>query len=297
MIIQNRSRKWALAFASGLVLAGVSTLSVRAADISRAEEVVDGDPVRIVRDTEFQRLLDSASSAKTVDEFETRVIPLRRAAEKDWPQFFAQLLYRYEQHREEDGEVKSKAFVGRVLAELKPEHSAAVGAIAPQLDNEEPIIAGFASELLRSLEDKSVSRESNFTGYRGIVEADFHAERATRASLIRRMYASDPALAMKSLVRAYQLRDLEEIRKVLLGDRDVERVLWKRQFGIEVTDEELKTATDSMEAFARHSRWWVRLYVAKMGHSHPELVPVTSMETLKQDRHWLVRETAQGLGK
>lgn len=281
----------ALAVAALLFVSGTAS-SMCFADVSNAEDVVEGDAVRITPDAEFQRLLDQVASAKTQDEFETRVIPLRRVAEKDWPKFFAQLLLRYEAHLGEDGEVTSKILVGRVLAELKPAHSAAVEALAPQLDNVEPVIAAFASELLRSFEDKSVSREADFTGYRGIVEANQRAERPTRASLIRRMYASDAGLAMTSLMRAYQLRDLEEIRFILLGERDIERVLWKRQFGMDVTDEETKAAEDAMEAFARHDRWWVRLYAVTMGRIHPELLRDGLMSTLKRDRHWLVRETA-----
>ncbi|MCB9852246.1 MAG: hypothetical protein H6819_04055 [Phycisphaerales bacterium] len=282
-----------LAVAAVLSVGGTAS-NLCLADVSRAEDVVEGEAVRITRDAEFQQLLDRVSSAKTRDEFETRVIPLRRAAEKDWQQFFAQLLLRYEAHLEADGEVTSKTFAGRVLAELKPAHSAAVEALAPQLDNEEPVIAAFASELLRSYEDKRVAREADFTGYRGIVEADYRAGRATRASLIRRMYASDAGLAMKTLMRAYQVRDAEELRAILLGERDIERVLWKRQYGIDVSEEELKAATDAMESFAGHARWWVRMYVAKMGHAHPDLAPAPSMEKLTHDRHWLVRETAQG---
>lgn len=293
-MMKKRPRLWNCGLWIGALFVGSTALVARAAGVSHAEAVVEGEPVRIVRDASLQRLLDSVASAKTRDDFETRVIPLRREAEKDWPNFFAQLLYRYELHRTEDGEAKSKAFVGRVLHELRPGHSAVVEALAPQLDNEKPVIAAFTSELLRSYEDKHVSRPSDFTGYRGIVEADYRAERATRASLIRRMYASDAGLAMTSLMRAYQLRDLAEIRTILLGERDVERVLWKRQYGIDVTQDELKTATDATESFARSARWWVRLYVAKMGRSHPDLVPEVVMEQLSHDAHWLVREIASG---
>lgn len=294
MIRDDWMNKGVRPLALGLLLVGASALSVRASDVSRAEEVVEGEPVRIVQDAEFQRLLDNVAAAQTIDDFETRIIPLHRAAEKDWPTFFAQLLDRYAQQRETGGEVKANAFVGRVLSELKPERSAAVEALAPQLDNENPVIASFASKLLVSFEDKGVSRPSDFTGYRGIVEADYRAGRATRASLIRRMYASDAGLAMTSLMRAYQLRDLNEIRAILLGERDIERVLWKRRYGIKVTSNEELAARTAMETFARHARWWVRLYVAKMGHAHPELVPSALMEALTRDTHWLVREVAQG---
>jgi len=295
--LESQTKSWAWGLCLCACVVGALATGARAADVSRAEEVVEGESVRIVRDVAFQRLLGEVAATKSDDAFETKLIPLRRAAEKDWPGFFAQLLLRYSDQREEAGEAATKLFVGRVLAGLKPERSAAVEALAPQLDNEVPVIAAFASELLRSFEDRSVSRESDFTGYRGVVEADYRADRATRASLIRRMYASDAGLAMTSLMRAYQVRDLAEIRAILLGERDIERVLWKRQYGMDVTTEELKAATDAMDAFSRHDRWWVRLYVAKMGHAHPDLVPSDRMESLTRDLHWLVRETALATSK
>lgn len=288
-----RMNDWKNRLRIGLVILAIGATNTMAAD-GRPGDVVEGDPVKIVRDGTMQRMFVSVAAAKEATTFETRLIDLRRAAEADWPKFFAQLLLRHAERLEEEGEVKSKAFAGRVLHALQPTRETAMEALAPHLDNESPVIAGFASELLRSLEDKSVDRESDFTGYRGIAEADYRAERATRASLVRRMYASDAGQAMTSLMRAYQVRDLEEIRTIRLGERHVERVLWKRQHGIEVTADELKAATDAMEAFARHERWYVRLYVAKMGWGTSGLVTQAQMESLTRDRHWLVRETAQG---
>ena len=139
---QTKSWAWGLCLCA-CVVGGLAT-GVRAADVSRAEEVVEGESVRIVRDVAFQRLLGDVAATKSGDAFETKLIPLRRAAEKDWPGFFAQLLLRYSDHREEAGEAATKLFVGRVLAGLKPERSAAVEALAPQLDNEVPVIAAFA---------------------------------------------------------------------------------------------------------------------------------------------------------
>ena len=258
------------------------------AGLAIAQEVRAAPAVRIEPAADWQRLLQGAADAKDANDFDERLIPLRRLAERDWPTLFSQLLHFYD-HLDRPRSQRD-ALVGRILHGLKPSRHAAIVAIAPHLDNDIASICATAARLLAHYEDASPERGADFSPYRDIIEQNVRAGRPTSEALIRHLFATDASLALRTLVRAFQLRDLDEIRAILKSERAVAQWNWKQRFGIALEPSDETAAIRAIEDCAAHARWWVRLYAIKTITAHAELATPDATSRLEGDTHPLVAE-------
>ena len=269
------------------------TCVVAAHAASAPEDVYEAPPLRIQPDPAWQRLMQSVVDAKDANGFDERLIPLRRLAESDWPACFAQLLHFHS--RLHDDPAMRDAIIGRILHGLHPTRHAAITAIVPHLDNEDASIRDTARRLLAHYDDRAPTRDADFAPYRDIIEQNVRLQRPTSESLIRHLYTTDAALSLKTLIRACQLRDLEEIRAILVNERAIAQWQWKRRYGIEVLPEDEQDARRALEAMAGHARWWVRLYAVAMMQTHAELITPAALGRVANDGHHLVREAVLAL--
>ncbi len=252
------------------------------------QEVLPAPAVRIAPDGDWQRLLQSTVDAKDANAFDEQLIRLRRLAERDDPSLFSQLLHFHDQI--DRPPAQRDALVGRILKGLNLPRHAAILAIVPHLDNEVASIRATTARLLAHYEDASPEREADFSPYRDIIEQNVRAGRPTSEALIRHLFATDASLALRTLVRAFQLRDLDEIRAILKSERAVANWSWKRRYGIAVEPSDETAAVRAVEDGAAHTRWWVRLYAIKTLAAHAELASPVATSRLEADPHSLVAE-------
>jgi len=185
---------------------------------------------------------------------------------------------------------KSRALIGNVLRRLDLSRQALVAALSPHLDSRNATIQQMVRDLLRSYEDRSASRPPDFSAYRAIIEADVRAGYAPQRSLVVFMYESDPGTALLTMLRAYQLRDPEQIKPILWAEHLVADLFWRRRFGFVASTAVDAAAIQQLEKLSQHDRWWVRLYVMAVVSAHPELGSPELTARLRRDRNALVRE-------
>jgi len=105
------------------------------------------------------------------------------------------------------------------------------------------------------------------------------------------MFDADPGTALTTLLPAYQLRDIEEIKQILWAEHVVSDLLWKRRYGFVARDAIEPAATEQLEKMSHHARWWVRLFVARIASDDTELASPATIDRLKGDSFSLVKET------
>ena len=252
----------------------------------RALEAVDDRPIEIVPDDAYQSALSELVAAPDQATFDTRMDQFVRRFEKDADRLIPQLMWHAARH---PGDSKSKAVVGRVLARLSAPKEVIVAALAPLLDNQDESIRSNVRNLLHGLEDQSATRPPDFSAYRAIIEADTRAAREPQNSLVQFMYDSDPGIALQTLVRAFQLRDPDEIKPILWAEHIVAELLWKRRYGFVERDFVDNATRGEIARLSIHPRWWVRMYAAAMAAAHPELATPDVVKRLKADADVRVR--------
>lgn len=191
--------------------------------------------------------------------------------------------------------IARQALVGRILKIADIPTEQLVRILAPHLDNREQNVVALARELLYRCEDHSPTRPPDFSPYRAIIEEDVRAHREPSRSLIRHMYQSDPSAALLTLIRAYQLRDPNEIKPILWAEHTVADLMWKRRYGFVERRAGDPVVTTELEKLARHDRWWVRLYAAEIIAANPELGTAATRTRLEADPHDLVKQVVGSL--
>lgn len=253
----------------------------------RAVEAVADRPIEIVPDNTYQSALSEMAAAPDRATLDARVDQFVHRHEEDADRLIPQLMW-FSAKR--PGDAKSNAVVGRVLARLSAPKEVIVAALAPHLDNQNEAIRSNVESLLRGLEDQSATRPPDFSAYRAIIEADTRAGREPQNSLVRFMYDSDPGVALQTLVRAFQLRDPDEIKPILWAEHVVAELLWKRRYGFVERDFVDNATQAEIARLSIHPRWWVRMYAAAMVAAHPELAAPDVLKRLKADADIRVRE-------
>ena len=187
-------------------------------------------------------------------------------------------------------DANARIVVGKALKMLDVPRSEFVEVVVPFLDSSDEAVRGVARELLIEHEDHSPTRPPDFSAYRALLESQIRAAGEPQASLVRHMYESDPGLALLTLMRSFQLRKPAEIKPILWAEHIVADLLWKRRYGFVKATYIDQAAVEQLEKLSRDSRWWVRLYVARIVRLHPELGALELVNRLMADQHALVRE-------
>lgn len=240
----------------------------------------------IVPDSAIQSSLESIARADSAASREAAILRLIDQHRGRGEVLVPQLLSFAARQSADSG---SRSVVGRVLRRLELPKPVLVKALAPHLDNADSQVRRIAGSLLSETEDRSADRPPDFSGYRAVIEADVRAGRPPQESLILFMYASDPGAALRTLVRACQLRDPAEIKPILWAEHVVADLLWKRQHGFIPPTGVEPAAKQQLESLSRHGRWWVRLYLAEVLRNHAELGSPELLRRLSADPNPLVR--------
>jgi hypothetical protein len=269
--------RWVAACAVALLLV---TAVVPAADAPA------GGKLRIDPDPAIQSAIIEAGHATDKAAFDIQVHRLNEMSRVDLPRFVAQIMLYSAIHSKD---AATKPLVGRILKQLDLQRESVVAALVPHLDNAAPAIVKNTRELLAGYEDRSVTRGPDFSAYRAIIEADVQAGREPQTSLVGFMFESDPGAALRTMVRSMQLRKPDEIKPILWGEHLVAELLWKRQYGFVKPTDVDAAAVEQVEKLSRHNYWWVRLYVAAIIKTHPELGTRELMNRLAADANACVR--------
>ena len=240
----------------------------------------------LIGDAAVQSALAEAAATRDVEAFEAAARRVWVLADRDAERFVGQLLVF------SATDTSRRAVASRVLATARLQKETLVSAVAPQLDNGDANIRAHASAWLSECEDMSAARPPDFSSHRAIIEDAVRAGREPQASLVRRMYALDPGEALRTMVRAMQLRKPEEIRPILWAEHVVADLMWRRRYGIVGPKDTDAAVRAEIDKASRHDLWWVRLYAARIVHDSPELAGPEVVARLAADRHPLVREAA-----
>lgn len=243
-------------------------------------------PAALNAEAAIQSALADAAATGDGEAFEAAARRVWVLADRNAERFVGQLLV----YSATDAD--RRAVAGRVLATARLQKETLVRAVAPQLDSDNANIRAHASAWLAECEDVSAARPPDFSPHRAIIEDAVRAGREPQASLVRRMYALDPGEALRTMVRAMQLRKPEEIRPILWAERAVADLMWRRRHGFVGPKDTDAAARAEIDKASRHDLWWVRLYAARTVHDSPELAGPEVAARLAADRHPLVREAA-----
>jgi hypothetical protein len=164
-----------------------------------------------------------------------------------------------------------------------------VNGAAAALESDDQAVRQAAVELLRHHEDGSASREADFSMYRAYVEARVQSEREPSAALLRHMFASDAGLALRTLVRGFQIHDPLALREILWAERNVDTLLWKRRMGFVEPTRVERDAVSGLTDLANHRLPWVRAYVAQILVDHRDLRGPGLIDILSRDESELVQ--------
>ncbi len=238
-------------------------------------------------DESYQSVLKSIAQAGDRSEFERLVERLTSMGDRD--QLVGQLLWYSALDAKSPA---ARAVVGKVLARIDRPKTPVVRALLRRLDDPDVAVRTNVRELLRGYEDQSATRPPDFSVYREVIEEDVRARREPQASLVRHMYETDAGTALLTMVRANGLRRPAEIQPILWAEHVVSDLMWRRQFGFAAPRQVDAAAMRELEAMSRSRWWWVRLYVAEIVRSNPELGGDVVVQRLAGDGNGLVRRAA-----
>lgn len=266
-----------------LALIGVVFVPV----IAAAQDLQIGN-VEIRQDPAYQSAFADLIKAADKETFDRQADRLIKEQNGDHAQLVEQLLWYAAQHEKDN---KSRAFVGHLLKRLESAKQEIVMTLVPHLDNRDGNVRNVTRELLRGYEDRSATRQPDFSVYRSIIEASISEGKQPQDSLVQFMYQSDPGMGLLAMVRAMGLRKPEEIKPILWGEHVVAELFWKRQYGFMERDGVDVAAVQELEKMSQHDRWWVRLYVAEIIKENRELATPSIINRLTIDANLLVRQT------
>jgi len=176
--------------------------------------------------------------------------------------------------------------LGFVLERLAVPELHVVRALVPLLESDDAGARAAVAGVLSEYEHLSVDRGADFSVYRPLLQ------QGLAFGLVRHLFETDPGAALLALTRV-QVRDLAELRALLWAEHEVADVLWKLRLGFLAREDLARDEPEALaqlDLLARHPRWWVRLYAARIGGLEPALA--VRSEELRRDEHALVREAA-----
>lgn len=257
-----------------------------------AAEAPVTQPATVALDAELQQAIDRVVHAEGDAERVPALDALRARAEAAPLTVIQQLVMRTGQAADPRDALAS----GAILDELAFSQSALVAALVPLLDSMDQTQVAAARGVLATVEDASAERAPDFSYYRELIAARVTAGQAPPAGLIRHMYELAPGQALLAMLRAYQLRQPDEIKPILWAEHAVSDVIWKQRFGFLAPGEIDPQAAAELARMARHEHWWARLYAVQIMRQHAEFRLVELVAVLQADDHPLVRDVAQSLG-
>lgn len=244
------------------------------------------EPLGTQPDAAIQTAMDNLSKTTDALSFNAQLESLVAGADRNLDTFVPQLLIYAAGHQ---SDLTMRPLVGRILKRIDASKEKLITILVPQLDNRDAAIRGITRRLLRGYEDRSAERAPDFSTYRAIIETAIRAGRTPQRSLVTMMYESDPATALQTMLRAYQLRDPVEIKSIRWAQHTVSDLLWRRQFGFAAPTAPDPAASAELEKLSHNDRWWARLYVAALISVHPELGNTGLIARLGADNNVLVR--------
>src|SRR5690606_18088329 len=120
-------------------------------------------------------------SAADLESFERRVRELTRLGTDQGATFVEQLLHYSVEHRDEPS---SRGLVGRILEAARLSKERIVRVLVRHLENVDPAVVFETREWLRGYEDHSVTRPSDFSVYRSLIEKAVRAGRDVPTALV-----------------------------------------------------------------------------------------------------------------
>lgn len=189
-------------------------------------------------------------------------------------------------------DTKQAMAVGAIVRRLEISEETMARALAPCLESRDLEIAKSARGILCGLEKRSPDRRPDFSLYRGLLEERVRNRRELPMPLVRYMYEADPGMALLTLMRALQVREPEQIKRILWAEHMVSDVLWKQKFGFLKPNEVEAAAIEQLKSLSTHESWWVRLYVAEIMLQQPAFRRAELLTVLAGDSNQAVREAA-----
>ncbi|MBX3396885.1 MAG: hypothetical protein KF841_16140 [Phycisphaerae bacterium] len=277
----NSLLKHSLSLASTLLPCLLNVTSAEPPDSPPAAPIVEIVPIEF-----YQSAFAALTNATDRDALEGQVRQMI-AADPDRRQIIEQVVWFAAQDQTDP---LRRVLVGRILKVVDLPTEQLVRILVPHLDNRVSSVIERVRDILLSCEDHSSTRPPDFSPYRAIIEEDVRANREPSRSLIRHMYRSDPSVALLTLIRAYQLRDPEEIKPILWAEHTIADLMWKRRYGFVDRRGGDPAVTAELDKLARHDRWWVRLYAAEIIAANPELATASTRARLETDTQVLVKQ-------
>ena len=260
-------------------------IAVLAVSWSAAQEV---DRMEIVPDDSVQAVIARLADCK--DRAERQAAFERIAAVNDVSseQFVRQLAYFAARAKD----TRQSMIVGAVVRRLEIADETTARALAPYLETSDAEVAKSVRGILIGIERRSADRRPDFSVYRGILEDCVRNRRDFPMPLVRYMFEADAGMAMMTMMRAQQLREPEQIKRILWAERTVSDVLWKQKFGFLKPSEVDVAADEQLTVLATHEAWWARLYVAEIMRQQPAFRRTEVLTALAGDSNESIRASA-----
>lgn len=185
-------------------------------------------------------------------------------------------------------DTREAMLAGFVMAELAVPPADAVAALVPLLESDDPARRAALARVLAHYENPSIDRGYDFSVYGPLLE------REPPSALVRHLYETDPDAALLALSRA-QVREPAELRPLLWAWHELADLRWKLAFGFLDRTQLPGAAPElagTLDALARHPRWWARCAAAQVACEEPALRGLVPLDALARDGHPLVRALA-----
>lgn len=262
-----------------LLTALLGTIAPRSDDAGQADIVPNGT---------IQATIESFVEAEDAAQRQAAFEQLAQLSRSSTEQLVRQLTYFSSRARD----TKHAMAAGAILRRLEVSDESIARSLVDCLETTDVEVAKTVRSVLGGLEKRSADRRPDFSIYRGIVAERVRNRETLPAGLIRYMYDADAGMALLAMMRAHQLREPEQIKRVLWAEHVVADVLWKQQFGFLKGDEVEPAAIEQLRLLATHDAWWARLYVAEVMRQRAPFRRAELLNTLSSDANLLVRESA-----
>ncbi len=207
---------------------------------------------------------------------------LRDLATRSPKEFIRQLLF-YMSNKEKSSDRKLYALLA--IAHYNFSDYTIIDTVSPYVDSDTEELAAVAQRLLGMAEPEW--RTEPGRDFEAVLRA--HKDHPL-IGLIRYMYETSPRNALDILLGVYR-DDLTNHRQLLWADHVIGDYLWTKRHGFaDASAASLASASHEVEAMARDSVWWVRLYAAEIVRREPELRSKKLTHLLRNDEHEAVRK-------
>lgn len=191
--------------------------------------------------------LQAAKSADAVGAIAGDIARLRKQLNGDTAPILQALARRQARHADPDRQLPYLAFIRF----MNPEEGALVRACVPLLSSKDKVLREIVEIYLNP-----VDRPMGISAYTAFIGRDLDTPLAQVA--LERMVQVSPSEAMLMMAGR-----LEGDRRVglLLAVHQVDDMLFRLRFGLQVPEDVSRDAKAALEMLAREPEWWIRLYV------------------------------------